>query len=412
MISFEQAMRDIRQHAHPLATERVPLADLCGRILAEQVFAPLSLPGFDNSAMDGFALSAAHLQLPEGVTIPVQRIQFAGNAVFAMGEHACQIMTGAAVPHGAVTVVPMEDVELIGSSENADGFFIRLKQKISARQNIRCTGEDVQSGELLCEPGTALNAQHVMLFAALGIDALSVYLRIKAAVFCTGEELLADNLPELPSGQIHNSNGPYILAELNALGVDIVHYRVIPDKQDIYLQALKDADNAGCQLIISTGAVSMGVRDFIPSALHELNATIIFHKVRMRPAKPSLFAVLPSGALVFGLPGNPMSCAVGLRFFVQEAIRGLQGQRSEQAIAGILQTTISKKIGWQLMYKARLSINAQGQVQVALLQGQESFRIKPFVEANIWALLPEAAAHLAEGEAVYCYPVHSSGLVL
>ncbi len=412
MISFEQAMREIRQHAQPLGTERVPLAEMCGRVLAEQVFAPVNLPSFDNSAMDGFALHAAHLQLPVGTPIPVQHLQLAGDAVFALGEHACQIMTGAAVPHGTASVVPVEDVEMIGGFENTDGFFIRLKQKISAGQNIRLAGEDVQRGELLCAPGAVLNTQHLMLFAALGIDTLAIRRRVKAAIFCTGEELLIDNTLELRNGQIRNSNGPYILAELNTLAVDVVHYAVIPDQQDAYLQALQQAEQSGCQLIISTGAVSMGVRDFIPSTLHELNATIIFHKVRMRPAKPSLFAVLPSGALVFGLPGNPMSCAVGLRFFVQEAIRAMQGLHSEQAIAAILQTATTKKSGWQLMHKARLTVNEQGHAQVVLLQGQESFRIKPFVEANVWALLPETVEHLAQGDCVYCYPMRSSGLAL
>ncbi len=412
MISFEQAMREIRQHAQQLATERVPLAEMCGRVLAEDVISSINLPGFDNSAMDGFALGAAHLQLPEGAVIPVQRLQLAGNAVFSLGENACQIMTGAAVPHGAVTVLPVEDVELIGSFESSDGFSIRLKQNLVAQQNIRLAGEDVQSGELLCAAGAELNTSHVMLFAALGIDAVTVRKRIKAAVFCTGEELLIDNAVDLRSGQIRNSNGPYILAELHALGVDVVHYVVIPDQQDAYLQAVQAAEKNGCHLIVSTGAVSMGVRDFVPSALAALNATIIFHKVRMRPAKPSLFAVLPSGALVFGLPGNPMSCAVGLRFFVQEAISGLQGLQSERAIVAVLQTPITKKIGWQLMQKARLSISAHGQAQVSLLPGQESFRIKPFVRANVWVQLPEVAEHLTEGELVYCYPIHSPGLVL
>jgi molybdopterin molybdotransferase len=412
VISFEQAMREIRQHTEQLATERVPLAEMCGRVLAEDVMAPINLPDFDNSAMDGFALSAAHLQLPEGAEIQVQRLQLAGDAVFTLGELACQIMTGAAVPHGAVTVVPVEDVELIGSFEGADGFSIRLKQKIVTGQNIRLAGEDVQRGELVCAAGTVLTTSHLMLFAALGIRSVTVAQRVKAALFCTGEELLADNALELSSGQIRNSNGPYILAELNALGVDVMHYVVIPDHQSAYVQAVQTAEKNGCQLIVTTGAVSMGVRDFVPSALRELNATIIFHKVRMRPAKPSLFALLPSGALVFGLPGNPMSCAVGLRFFVQEAIHGFQGLQSEQAISAILQTPITKKVGWQLMQKARLVISSEGQAQVSLLQGQESFRIKPFVQANVWALLPEVATHLAAGEVLCCFPIHSPGLVL
>lgn len=412
MISFEQAIHEIRQHARLLATERITLADALGRVLAEDVLAPRNLPGFDNAAMDGFALTEAHLQSPDGAVIPVKYLQLAGNAPISLGEYACQIMTGAALPTGAATVVPVEDVEQLGSFESASGFSIRLKEKPHAGMNIRRAGEDVRMATLLCPSGTKLTPAHSMLLAAMGIDSLAVRERVKAAIICTGEELVSGHGGALGPGHIHNSNGPYLLAELSATGVDVVHYVTIPDEQDAYFQAVQEAEKKGCQLIVGTGAVSMGVCDFVPGALKQLHAEIIFHKVRMRPAKPSLFAVLPSKTLVFGLPGNPMSCAVGLRFFVQEAIRGFLGQANEQAIAAVLQTAATKKPDWLLFQKASLIVSAQAQTQVSLLPGQESFRIKPFVDANVWAVLPEGVVEFSAGDVIDCYPIRTAGLVL
>ena len=412
MITFEQALQAIRLHVAPAPVESVDLSGLDGRVLAQDVLSRVNLPGFDNSAMDGFALSAAHRLLPAGIPSVVDRLQCAGDAAFALGRYACQIMTGAAVPEGADSVAPVEQVEVIGALQASQGMRIILKQAVEPDQNIRRAGEDINAGALLCADGTQLSAKHVMLFAASGIETLAVRQRIKAAVLCTGAELVSDAAAQLPSGQIRNSNGPYLKAQLKAIGVDVAHYRVISDQPDAYLQAVVEAERAGCRLIISTGAVSMGVHDFVPQALRQLGAEIIFHKLGMRPAKPTLFAVLPSGVPVFGLPGNPMSCAVGLRFFVQEAIRSMHCLPAERPIHAQLQMPVSKKAGWQLMHKALLNIDDQGQAKVSLLPGQESFRIKPFAAANVWALLPAQDTALPSGQALACYPLGGRGLEL
>ena len=412
MITFEQALRAIRLHVAPSPVESVELSGLDGRVLAQDVLSCVNLPGFDNSAMDGFALSASHRGLPAGTPIAVDRLQAAGDAVFALGENACQIMTGAAVPEGTDTVVPVEQVDVIGSLQAPDGMRITLHQPMAAGQNIRRAGEDINTCELLCTAGTVLSAKHVMLFAAIGVETLAVRQRIKAAVLCTGAELVSDGAEPLLSGQIRNSNGPYLKAQLKAVGVDVAHYRIIADQPEAYREAVEDAERAGCRLIVSTGAVSMGVHDFVPETLRQLGAEIIFHKLGMRPAKPTLFARLPSGVPVFGLPGNPMSCAVGLRFFVQEAIRSMHCLPAERPIHARLQAPVGKKAGWQLMHKALLNINDQGQAQVSLLPGQESFRIKPFAAATAWALLPAPDTALSAGHVLACYPLGGSGLEL
>jgi len=132
---------------------------------------------------------------------------------------------------------------------------------------------------------------------------------------------------------------------------------------------------------------------------------VVFHKLQMRPGKPTLFAVLPSGALLFGLPGNPMSCAVGARFFVQAALRQMQGLPPEQPLRAMLQAPVRKKPGWTLIQKAALAVSDDAQLQLRVLAGQESFRIQPFAQANAWAVLPESDTALDAGRVLDCYPL-------
>jgi molybdopterin molybdotransferase len=243
-----------------------------------------------------------------------------------------------------------------------------------------------------------------MLVAALGISEVRMRAPVKAAVLCTGAELVDDSAA-LSDGQIRNSNGPYLRAALPAMGATVALYRRLPDSAAAYAEAVRAAEQAGCRIILSTGAVSMGVHDFVPDALRALGADVVFHKLQMRPGKPTLFAVLPSGALLFGLPGNPMSCAVGARFFVQAALRQMQGLPPELPLRAVLQAPVRKKPGWTLIQKAALAVSDDAQLQLRVLAGQESFRIQPFAQANAWAVLPESDTTLEAGRVLECYPL-------
>jgi molybdopterin molybdotransferase len=223
-------------------------------------------------------------------------------------------------------------------------------------------------------------------------------------VLCTGSELLAEcDVPR--DGHIRNANGPYLCAALAAMGAEVVLYRVLPDALAAYTEAVRAAEAAGAQVIVSTGAVSMGVHDFVPAALRSLQADIVFHKLAMRPGKPTLFAALPSGALLFGLPGNPMSSACSLRFFVQAALRAMQGRASERPRRAVLTQALDKKPGWTLLQRATLTSGDDGVLHVAVAPDQESFRIRPFVHADVWAVLPPEAAHLPAGSVLDVYPI-------
>ena len=402
MISFEQALLAVSAAPPPLAIELLPCAKARGLVLAQDLLAPASLPAFRNAAMDGFALSAAHLALPPGTRVPARRVQAAGDALFELGSEVCQIMTGAALPIGAVAVLAIEHVQTHGGLQEAGGFHIHWSETPLVGQNIREAGDDVLIGQILFAAGTVLQARHLMLLAALGIETVCVFAPVKVALICTGSELRQAGTP-LQVGQIYNSNGAYVQAAIQSMAAQVVFQRDIADDAQAYVRALHEAELAGCQIVISTGAVSMGVHDFVPKALAAANAEIVFHKLRMRPGKPTLFARLPSGALVFGLPGNPMSCAVGLRFLVNAAMRAMQQRAPERPIMARLATALQKKPDWCLIYKAVLAIDANGQTRLSVLPGQESFRIAPFVQANAWVVLPEHASVLEAGTLLPCF---------
>ncbi len=402
MISFEQALQAVSTAPPLLASQLLSCAKASGYVLAQDFVAPASLPAFRNAAMDGFALTAAHLALAPGTLVPVSRLQAAGDALFELGVQACQIMTGAVLPTGTVAVLPIENVQTQGALKKPEGFFIQWFEAPLMGQNIREAGEDVRLGQTLFAAGTLLQPRHLMLLAALGVEVVRVFAPVKVALICTGGELRESGAP-LQIGQIYNSNGAYLEAAIESMAAQVIFRRTISDDPNAYLQALNDAEMAGCQIIISTGAVSMGVHDFVPKALAAANAEIVFHKLRMRPGKPTLFARLPSGALVFGLPGNPMSCAVGLRFFVTAAIRAMQQRQPEQAVMARLGAAVQKRPEWCLIHKAELAVDTHGQAQVAVLAGQESFRIAPFVQANAWVILPEYASTLEAGTLLPCF---------
>lgn len=405
MISVNEAQEIIRSHCLPLPVEFVASAEALGRVLAHDLSSPVDLPAFDNSAMDGFAFHCSSL-IDEGSEFPVCGEQFAGDGVVqADGAEAWEIMTGARVPDGLDTVVPVEQVAV--TLRHADGrpARIRLAARVSARQHVRCAGEDIARGALAMTSGSRLQAAHLMLLTGLGIAEVAVALRPKVALLCTGRELVDDPAQALQPGQIRNSNGPFLAARLCAAGAQLVHRETVPDDAAEFAAALGRALQAGAGIILSTGAVSMGRYDFVPPALQRLGAELLFHKVAMRPGKPLLFARLAGGQLYFGLPGNPVSSAVGLRFFVEAAIRRQLGLPEEQPWRLPLAHDARSRPGVRLLQKAALRLSGDGRLRVSLVHGQESFKTLSLLAANAWATLPEGDAILSAGTPIDVFPL-------
>lgn len=412
MIAFDEARRMVLSAAPIMSSERIPANDSMDRILAEDVFSPEHLPPFDNTAMDGFALATHGQIVPRGAELIVSAALAAGEAAPEAVSGACEIMTGAPMPEGLDAVVPVEQTDVLERDTLNRPLRIRLQQPVSPGAHVRRCGQDIAAEDLVLPSGTRMGAPERMVLAALGIVNISVHRRPAASLLTTGRELVDDPRQNLMPGQIRNSNGPFLADRLAACGAELRLYQSLPDEAHIFTEAVRRSLEASVDVIISTGAVSMGRYDFIPDALRELGADILFHKVAMRPGKPLLFARLPGGVLYFGLPGNPVSSAVGMRFFVEPALRACLGLPQERPLRVPLAESVYKKPGFRMLQKAIVQCDAQGCLSAHLMKGQESFRIQPLLQSNAWAVLPEAGESLPAGMPVDLYGLSGIGVVL
>ncbi|TAN07561.1 MAG: molybdopterin molybdenumtransferase MoeA [Rhodanobacteraceae bacterium] len=398
LLDPDQALDRILGACTRLSPETCAINDALGRTLAQPVTAMNPLPPFDNSAMDGFALAGKGAPLTAGSEWPIEGEQAAGDESRRAAGGAWEIMTGACVPDGLDRVIPVERTERLDAPPR-----VRLLANVDPWQNVRRAGSDVAIGESVLAAGTTLAPQHLMLLAALGIPVVDVVQRPRVAVLCTGRELVDDAATPLASGQIRNSNGPFLAARIPRAGAELTHRETVGDEVQPFLAAFERAQASGARIVISTGAVSMGRHDFVPQALQQLHAEILFHKLAIRPGKPLLFARLPNGGLFFGLPGNPIAVAVGLRFFVEPALRAMLGLPREVAWRVPLAAPYTKQPALRFHLKSRVAMDADGGLRAIVLPGQQSYRIRPLADANAWVVVPCEATGLPAGAPVDVY---------
>jgi molybdopterin molybdotransferase len=399
MIEYMDALQRLLAQAMQLPSESCPLDQALGRVTATAIHSPLALPTFDHAAMDGYALQVREPLAP-GSEHAVHGSQAAGDrACVAIGD-ACEIMTGARLPDNLNSVVAVENTLLLATHADGAPARIRLLQALDVGQNVRHAGSDVAMGSLVAAPGTRIQASHVMLLAALGIGSIDVVRRPRIGIICTGKELQADISQPLATDCIHNSNGPYLAAALVEAGAHVHSCVTVDDTAVTYAHALQQARDADVDLVISTGAVSMGRYDFVPDVLRGLGAELLFHGVAMRPGKPLLSARLANGPLLLALPGTPMAVAAAMRFFVAPVLRAMTAQGVEPSLHAVLDTPQNPKPGLRHFLRATLHMDGDGRLHARVLPQQQPFRIYPFMESGAWVVLPEDAGDCEQGSIV------------
>lgn len=404
MLDVAAAQALIRQRCTPLPSERLPLAQAEGRVGATALRSRCDLPPFANAAMDGYALAWRESVTP-GAECDVIAEQAAGDGARTADTDAIAIMTGARMPDGADTVVPVEDATVQARDAEGRALRLRIDRAPQRGQHVRRAGEDIAAGDEAVPAGVRLGPSELMLLRGAGVATVEVVRQPLVALACTGRELVDTPGAPLAAGQIYNTNRAYLESRLREAGAVLHAATTIADDPAVFLAYVRGWMAEGVDIVISTGAVSMGRYDFVLDTLEMLGAQIVFHKLRMRPGKPLLFAVLPNGALFFGLPGNPVSSAVGLRFFVETALRQMLGMAPERPWRLPLAEAVSKKPGFHLFQKAELRLDADGVVRVGLLKGQESFKTRPLLRARVWAGLPAQAESLPAGALIDVHPL-------
>ncbi|GAB4349107.1 MAG: molybdopterin molybdotransferase MoeA [Oricola sp.] len=292
-------------------TATVDLGKACGRVAAADLRAPRPMPFFDQSAMDGFAVRIADLAGQGPWRLAVSETVAAGDPPGGRRETgaASRIYTGAPVPAGADAVVKVEDC-------TDEGAFVAVAHRPRPGENIRTAGSDIARDALLVAAGTRIEPRHVGLLAANGYRELAVFRRPRVGVFSTGSELVSPQAPE--AGRIFDSNRPMLIAMVESAGGEAVDLGVVED--DFRATAEFFARHAsGCDMLVSSGAVSAGGRDFVRPAFEAAGGEILAWKVALKPGKPALFGTLGAMAY-FGLPGNPLATFVGFELFVRAPV--------------------------------------------------------------------------------------------
>jgi len=412
MLSYKNALKIILADVNIRERQDLPLDEALGAITATRINGTEYLPPFHNSAMDGFAV-ISHMtkgaSMSNPVTLAVDGSTMAGDFPETSSDFipkgAWEIMTGAPVPEGYDAVIRIEDIDILTRDQNERPTEISIKTQAFEGKNIRKAGTDFCPGDLLMEKGIRIGPNHIMALAALGQANIPVMTPPKVAVISTGKELVDDMTRTLKPGQIRNSNSRYLIKSLAALGIAARNEGTIFDEPDKFEQKIQELLSGGIQIILSTGAVSMGRYDFIPDGLKKMGAEILFHKAAIRPGKPILFARFPKGIYYFGLPGNPIASAVGLRFFAYPLIRKMLGQQQEKPVKAMLNDDFTKSSPFRFFQKAAFDVNANGRLIVDILPGQESFKIKPLLQQNCWAIIPEEGLSVKAGSLIDIYPL-------
>lgn len=413
MISYADALNLIDANVQPLDATPLSIDTIGSAATAGRVTSNLNVPAFANAAMDGFALRAADTSdatTAAPLRLPVTGIVAAGDAPAHAPPRgaAIEIMTGAPMPRDCDAVIPIELVET--ETDDANGIVaIGISEALEPGRNVRSAGEDFRAGQTVLDGGCPVEPHDVMALAATGNDRVAARTMPRIAVITTGSELAEAGAPIAP-GMIRDANGPYLQSFIERIGATQTTRLNVADRPDDLADALESASRHA-DVILTTGGVSAGRYDLIPDAIERLGGSIIFHKVAIRPGKPLLFARLPNGTLVFGLPGNPIAAAVGLRFFVVRSLRGLQGLPPEEFHAAVSDERIRKRSALCFFGKATARADEDGRLRVALLPGQESFKIRPLTQANCWAVVPEGPEVVEPGDVIRIAPLYPTGFL-
>jgi molybdopterin molybdotransferase len=396
MISVQEAQGLIRAGVNPLGSETISLSNALHRVLAEDPTARIAHPAHTVSAMDGYAVRAENVSATP-TPLSVIGESAAGHPYAGQLEsgQAIRIFTGAHVPNGADTVVIQENTDRDGETV--------IINEIEAGRHIRPMGQDFSHGDTLLISPVRIEPRHIGLLAAGDHPWISVFRRPRVAILSTGDEIVLPGEPRT-SNQIVSANGPALSAFVKQKGGDPIHLGVVKDDEDA-LVAIANAAKS-CDLIVSSGGVSVGDRDLVRKAFGQAGLNVGFHKIAMRPGKPLMFGHL-EGTPMLGLPGNPVSALVCALLFLGPALDRLQG------LAGDSPSTTLAKLGADLKenggredyMRAVLSSDGDGTMTATPIFAQDSSMIGALANSNALIIRPIGSPAAKTGEAVQVIPL-------
>ena len=394
-------MELVLEQVRPLPAEPVALTDALGRVPASRVVSADDVPGFDNSAMDGFAVRSAdtrEARTDRPVTLRLRGESRAGRpaSVALEGDDAVRISTGAMVPEGADAVVRREDAREQGES-------VEILEAVPSGKEIRRAGEDIAAEEVVLEAGTVLGPAELGVIASVGVSEVTCARRPRIVVLTTGDELVEPDAP-LGPGQIRNSNHYAVSAQARQAGAQVVDAQVVPDSYEMTVSAI--AAGLKHDVLVVCGGVSVGEHDHVKQALADLGAEEVFWGLALRPGHPTWFGLGPAHeddrerTLVFGLPGNPVSAMITFHLFARPALLALMGTNTTPRRAtAVMDEPYEKRPGRAHVVRCRLEQREDGW-HVHPTKAQGSHVLTSMLDAEALALLDVERDDVRPGERV------------
>ena len=407
MISYQNSKRILNKAKIKIKNESILSINSLNRVSASNIYAKFNYPSGDNAAFDGYAINSndtKNLNKNKSKAFKIIGSISAGKKPLNKKINkyeAVEIMTGGIVPKGFDTIIPIEQVIVYPDKKNQKSIIIN--KKINKYNHVRFAGSDYKKNELVIKKNTIILPNHILALKTLGITKINVKKKINILFFSTGNEISNKDL--IPDWKVRNSNSHYIQSLNNSFLFNFNNGGILRDNhQNIFKTKIKKILNSKIDILITSGAVSAGKYDYIPGIVKTLNLSHYFKSVAIRPGKPILFAKIQGKQkAIFGLPGNPMSSSACFRFFVYPFIANILGLEVEKPVKAVLKNDFFKKKQFTRFAKSKLSTTKDGKIEVHILKGQESFRIKSFVKSNIWALLPSGKSKFKKGEIIDCF---------
>ena len=398
MIRYNDALKKVKNEFNKLKlkNEKVELLNSINRILAEDIYADTDQPKFTNSAMDGYAINYVKGINEWNIIGEISAGGFKNYRV-KPGE-AVLIMTGSRIPSGANTVIPVEDIII----ERGKIKYL-INRPLIKGMNIRYRGEDIKKGTLIIKKGTVLKSNNITLAASCGKSSIKVIKKLKIGVIATGNELVDINI--IPKeDKIRASNLYSMLTAVSEMNMEPVTFGIIEDNKEKIKKSLTNALSTGIDIFLTTGGVSAGKYDYLNTIFKESGIKINFSKVNIKPGKPIVFGVYNKNGkrvLVFGLPGNPVSCYVNFILFVRNIIMNNLSLNGKQNTRAVLSMTLKKKDNKRYFVRGILN-NKDGINYVSPVGSQSSANIGGLNKANALIVFEENKKILKRGSKAEC----------